>query len=204
MELVRYNDLLENKMFMPDINETAKKVILAKIENMAAGELYTGILHCNGLKKCPYKTDCPFISYKLPAKDNEEDSSSDDMLPVGQKCPMEITLAKKWYEAYLDEFTSNQQLTRSLNQLVVTLVSIDIEIMRANSMIADEGFEQNVITETETGVKYDKKLHNVLFHIENLQKRREKIITKLQQSKKDAPEEQDLSKFVEALKKRLR
>ena len=142
--------------------------VLAELEDheeFDKGQLQTLALVCKGKDKCPYGTDCPVSKP-----------------PVSERCPMEIYYQEKWFAEYCESYNIDP-VDKSQASLVVSLISVEIQLMRQQSIIAKEGFEQMVVTESEDGrKKYDKKLHNVLQLIDQLEKRKATIIKEIRNS----------------------
>lgn len=141
------------------------KNVLAEIEQQEhfdKGQLQTLQITCKGKDKCPYGTECPLSKP-----------------PVEERCQLEIYYQEKWFNEYSDQYNADVS-NRSLVSLIISLVSVEIQLMRQQQIIAKEGFEQMIVTETEDGKKkFDKKLHNVIQLIDMLEKRKTSILKEL-------------------------
>ena len=138
---------------------------LAQIEEQneyEKGQLTTLVQYCRGKNKCPYGPECPI---KNP--------------PAGERCPLELYYQEKWFDEYVQSYNILPS-DKKMQTLVVSLVAIEIQLMRQQAIIQQDGFEQTIVTETEDGrKKYDKKLHNVLTLINQLEDRKAKIMKQL-------------------------
>ena len=156
----------ESKPHLPE--RLVKKIgqdVLAQIEEQSEydkGQLNTLVQFCRGKQKCPYGPECPV---KTP--------------PAGERCPLELYYQEKWFDEYVSSYNVLPS-DKKMQAFIVSLVQIEIQLMRQQSIIQSEGFEQVIVTETEDGrKKYDKKLHNVLTLINQLEDRKTKIMKQL-------------------------
>ncbi len=194
MEIVKYSDVLENRVDLEKYSRKAQEEIQRRVYSMSAGELYTDILMCKGLQACPYQNDCPLLLESEP---------SENYIKVGEKCILELSLAKEWAKQYSFEYRIAAN-SRTQTQLVSSLVQIDIEIMRCNAFLSKEGFEQEIVMQKAGNIEIQsKQLHNLLSLIENLHKRREKVVSKLSALTTEKTEAFDPVKYVEAIRKKM-
>ena len=162
-------DRAKNEMqHLPDrIQSKLGKDILAQIEEQTEydrGQLQTIAQVCKGKESCQYGQECPL-----------------KQVETGQRCQLEIYYCEKWFNDYVESYNIEPQ-DRKLQQLVVSLVSIDIQLMRQQQIISRDGFEQYIVTEAENGgKKFDKRLHNVLTLVNQLEDRRTKVMKQLQE-----------------------
>lgn len=151
--------------------ERVQNMMMQRVMQLREGAVFTVAMECKGFERCPYGSRCP---YKV-----QEGLEP----PIGETCPLEEYLSALWYEEYITEYEVKFG-KRTEEQLVATLVMIDVELSRANAKIARDGMEQLVITEFEEGgKKIDTKLHTLYAHINNLHVRRDRIIETLSKKK---------------------
>ena len=147
------------------VQQRIGKDVLAQIEEQSEydrGQLQTLAQFCKGKDSCQYGQECPI---KDPT--------------VGQRCQLELYYSEKWFNDYVESYNVEPS-DRKLQQLIVSLVQVDIQLMRQQQIIQHDGFEQYIVTETEAGDrKFDKKLHNVLTLVNQLEDRRTKIMKQL-------------------------
>lgn len=158
-------DRVKNNQLPERIQKKIKPEVIQQIEEheeFDKGQLQTLAMKCKGKDKCPYGIDCPLDKPKL-----------------GNRCQLEIYYQEKWFDDYIASF-GLEPSNKTYTNLVVSLVQVEVQLMRQQSIIQEEGFQQTVVTETADGKKrYDKKLHNVLTLIEQLENRKVKILKEL-------------------------
>lgn len=146
------------------------------------GQLQTLQFLCNGKNKCPYRQDCPF-----------------DEQPVGERCQLELYYQEKWLSDYLRQFGISQT-EKTLLSIVVSLVTVDIQLMRQQSQLQQEGFEQYIFVETEDGnKKVDKKLHNLLSLVDTLERRKISLIKQIKEDVGNQQTQKILGSIVDIL-----
>jgi len=101
--------------------------------------------------------------------------------PIGRKCPMEMYLANKWKEEYMNSLHAdwNDKVDRIL---ISELIEIDIMSARANTIISDEGFimDNPVGVNEQTGAPIMRKeIHIAMDLKELLYKRRSKLLKEM-------------------------
>lgn len=138
------------------------------VNNFSNGQLQTQQMMCKGdADKCPYRHDCPFYKSKE--------------YPKGDRCPLELYYAQKWLDEYIKTFSINEEDKHHIS-LLVSLVVIEVQLMRQQQQVQAEGFEQNVVYKgKEETITIDKKLHNALLLIEQLENRKFKLYKMLQE-----------------------
>jgi hypothetical protein len=193
MQIVTAESFLNGKLSLDNFPARVRELIKKKINMLQSGELYTVVKLCDGIEKCQYGKDCPLYL-----------EGSSEHVQLSEKCILEYEMAKNWFLQYLSEFDVKYE-NRSEISLLMSLVEIDIEIMRSNAAISKEGMEQTVVSEREDGrTVFDKKIHTLLSHVDNLHKRRDRVITKLHDFKKSLKNDSknDYVDYIESLKLR--
>lgn len=145
---------------LDEFSEEEKLIMVKRLENFSGGSIYTGVMTCRGPEKCPYMPDCPFKP----------------KFPEGKKCPVERALAVKWfgeYRASLGVDIGN----RSEVSLLHAMISIELQIMRANALLSYEGMEQKVYkTSPDESMIVEHKEHSLLNTISKLNDQKIRII----------------------------
>lgn len=164
---------MEHKSSLPDLKRQSlpERVVkkigvdqLQKIEtnlDFDKGQLQTIAQICKGKEKCAYGSECPLQDQ-----------------PVNQRCPVEIYYQERWAQDYRTSYAIDQT-NRQYDQMIVSLVAVDIELLRARQIIQKEGFEEVVVTESEDKKRIEKKLHSVIQLINTLEDRKLKLIKEL-------------------------
>jgi hypothetical protein len=121
---------------------------------------------CQGAK-CILKKVCPLIGM--------------NKFPLGKKCPLELLLANKWKDEYVDSLKAdwNDKVDR---MLISELIEIDIMSARANTILSDEGFimDNPVGVNEQTGAPVMRKeIHVAMSLKELLYKRRSKLLKEM-------------------------
>ena len=151
---------------------------------MDLGQLATVQQICKGKEKCPYRRDCPF-----------------ETPPVDEQCALEVYYQQKWTNEYMNEYGVFPG-ERQLMSLIQSLVSIDIQLMRQNAHISQEGLEQYIYVEDENGKKkVDKKLHNLFALIDQLEKRRQQLLKQIKEETQTKQAQQVFGNIVDLLSK---
>lgn len=146
------------------------------------GQLQTVQIKCKGKKKCVYEQDCPF---EAPA--------------VGQPCQLEVYYQQKWAADYMNEFGIFAG-ERQLMSLISSLVQTELQLMRQQAQLQNDGLEQIVITETESGDKrIDKKLHNMITLIDQLERRKIQLLKRIKEETEQRQTEQVVGNIVDLL-----
>ncbi len=109
--------------------------------------------------------------------------------PVGERCPIELTIAKLSYEEYVNAVALRLSIDPEdvkkdiiLHNLISGLVESDMIEARLNSIIANEGFitEVPVIIHQETGVVYKRDDETVAIRIkERVARRKDQLYKQL-------------------------
>lgn len=117
--------------------------------------------------KCPVAASCPLQQI--------------DKAPIGQRCPIELTMMSKWVSDYTKSLDADWT-DKVERQAVMDLVEADILSMRANGILAAEGFilENAVgVSETTGNAIYRKEKHVALEVKDMIHKRKERLLKSL-------------------------
>lgn len=175
--IVKVTQNLPTEWSMPPawkLSERGKEAIKVAV-NMANTKhgLYSSVpIVCRGAN-CPYVETCGLDLYGLT--------------PDGERCPVEIAESIKAYEEYKDELDID--ITSRVDMsLLKELIDIEITMMRADSLLAQEGsFIQDVVAGvTPQGRTIDRpEIHKAAEHKDKLSKRRHEILRLLNSTRKD-------------------
>ncbi len=110
---------------LDDLSEEQKEALSNRLFRYSGGVSYTSVLVCNGLERCPYKPECPL----------------DPNYPVGRRCPLERALADRWYDEYFNNLKINPS-NRSETGMLQTLITMELQLMRANAELSYKGLQQ--------------------------------------------------------------
>jgi hypothetical protein len=148
-----------------------------KLGNINHG-IYSEIpIVCKG-RGCPYYSVCSI-------KDNE-DIDLDQI--TGSRCPMEIAEMSSLYRAYTEEFDIHElNKNMSLHGLVKDLIDVDLQINRANKIIAQEAkFLEDILMFDKAGNEIETRaISKPIEYKERLVKRRNEILQLLNSTPKD-------------------
>ena len=142
------------------------------LNNYSSGDYKAIPLICSG-SLCIYSGLCPLVAMKRP--------------PLKSPCPFESYFVKKWENEYIVSLEADwdDKIERSL---IMDLVEIDILNMRANTMLATEGFiMENVVgIDPETGDPLMHKEEHVAIKLKDRVKARRDRILKSMIATRDA------------------
>jgi hypothetical protein len=186
MEIISYSEIINGDKRLEKLNKTQRAQLEKKAKRLSYGELYTTVMECKGIDKCPYGKRCPYYL------------DDESLLPIGEDCLLEAKNSAEWFEQYIDEYNVDRY-KRSEIQLVINLVSIDVEISRAKAQMAREGMEQLEVTETEKGKTFSKKLHNLDRYVSERYVQRSKVIDLLDKKKSGGSGVKDPSEYIKEI-----
>jgi predicted house-cleaning noncanonical NTP pyrophosphatase (MazG superfamily) len=127
---------------------------------------------CRG-SECPYAEVCPLLQMQLA--------------PVGERCPIEIALILKGFDDYSTEFNIDQSNIVDMT-IVKDLIDLDVQINRANNILAIDGsFMQDiVVTITENGDQItNPAIHKASEYKDKLLKKKHEMLTLMNSTRKD-------------------
>ena len=137
---------------MDDLSDEQKDALANRLFRYSGGVTYTSVLVCNGIERCPYRPDCPL----------------EPNYPVGIRCPLERALADRWYDEYFKSLKVDPG-NRTETGMLQTLVSIELQLMRANAELSYKGLQQPVYKTGQNGETFiEMKQNNLIATIQKL------------------------------------
>lgn len=123
---------------------------------------------------CPYSSSCTLLQYGLA--------------PIGEKCAHETALIESFYESYKNEFDLTPETSFVDHTLIKELISADIMMERAQSLISQEGVLLEEIysgTNERTGEDFfQKEVSKALDIYERHSKARDRILDNMMGTRK--------------------
>jgi len=181
-EIEGYIDGLE------EFSDEEKTALAQRLEKFSGGSVYTAVLTCRGIERCPYAPECPFAPN----------------YPEGRKCPVERALASKWFNEYRASLGVDMG-NRSEVSMLHTMVGIELQLMRANAELSYQGMQQKVYkTSSDDSTIVERKEHSLLGTIGRLNDQKIKIIKAFNATREgsNAPPKKDpITELQQAMEK---